>query len=232
MAEKRLLALGDILGFKHTIKTIPLETVVEQYFGFFRKALQHTLHQQGWPETSEDFTTLKTAARVGIEWFSDTIIIYGNDDTDDAARNVLQVSNWLLFETMYVPALRLRFGIAYDELYVSKNAGQLVGKAVVCAHELEKNQKWAGGALTNEAAARVHKDSRCYTIAYNVPLKEPAPASDVAMNWTQGAHVGFRVRFAPDRAEPNERDPDDIAEKWRNTMAFHENVCRGCRKQP
>lgn len=228
MTQRRLLALADILGFKKTILTTPLDVVVQTYFGYFRKAIQHTLQQQGWPDVPEDFDDLKAHARLGMEWFSDTLILYTNDDTDDAVRNLVQTVNWLLFETMYYPTVRLRVGIDYDELHVSTNAGQIVGKAVVGAHELEKQQQWSGGALTEAAAGRLTDDARHYVVEYPVPVKNPAHSSRVAVNWTQGVHLGLNIEFAASRRDPNEADRADVVEKWRNTITFHERVCVAC----
>jgi class 3 adenylate cyclase len=115
MTERRLIAVADILGFKNTILTTPLDRVVKDYFGYFRRAIQHTLEQQGWPDPPEDFDELRTRARLGMEWFSDTLILHTKDDSDDATRNLLQTVNWLLFETMYFAPIRLRIGIDYDE---------------------------------------------------------------------------------------------------------------------
>ena len=47
----------------------------------------------------------------------------------------------------------VRFVIDYGELHFDTNAGRLVGRALVTAHQLEANQRWAGGALTPAAMA-------------------------------------------------------------------------------
>ena len=226
----QLVALGDILGFKNTILSTPLEMVVQHYLGFFRRALQHAMEAKGWPDPPADFAALRRQSSLGIEWFSDTIIIYTKEDTDIAATNLVRVVNWLLFETLYHHATRLRFGIDYGELHVDANAGQLVGRALVGAHQLEANQRWAGGALTPAAMQRLPQDAQHYIVRYPVPLKSDECPSAHAINWTQGVHLGLAIPLAPDRATPHEHDPADVVEKWRNTLAFHATVCDTCHR--
>jgi len=231
MEKQRLVALADILGFKQTVLHTPVDVVVREYFEFFRKAIQHSFELAGWPAAPEDFAQLKARLGMGMEWFSDTLILYALDDADAAITNLLRGVTWLVFETMYFHAVRLRVGIDYGELHVDENAGQFVGKAIVCAHELERGQNWVGGALTTAACERLPASARFYTVEYPVPTKPGAPASTTALNWTQGVHLTFSVPFAPGRAEPDEHDDARVAEKWRNTRTFHDTVCATHRKK-
>lgn len=228
----RVIAIGDILGFKETVLTTPLEVIVEQYFGFFRRALQHALRQQGWPSVPESFTELRASAPIGLEWFSDTIVLFARDDSDTSAKAVVDAAAWLLFETMYVTAVRLRFGVDYGELHASTDAGQIVGRAVVGAHLLEADQKWAGGALTPAAAERVGGVSRNDTLVeYPIPFKKHVSPTRVALNWTYGDHSPLDICWSRESSQPSEQDRrerEDVVEKWRNTNAFHERVCFWC----
>ena len=233
MAEQRLIALGDILGFKDTILNTPLDRILDQHFGYFRKALQHSLlNLQGKTDVPDDIEALKQAAGLGLEWFSDTIILYTNDDTEHAELALIQTVTWLLFETMCYAPVRLRFGIDYGELYVSKNAGQIVGRGLIGAYELERTQCWAGGALTPAAAQHLRPSARDYLADYTVPVKEQRLATNVAVNWTLGIHLGFAVQFSRTKPKPTAADRlnrADIIEKWEHTIAFHNAVCEGCR---
>jgi hypothetical protein len=226
--DERLIALGDILGFKDTLRTTPLATVVNEYLGYFRKALQHTLQLDGWPTAPLEFPDLQSKAKIGLEWFSDTIILYTTDESNAAALNLISTVTWLLFETMYHPSVRLRFGIDYGELFVSPNAGQHVGNGLVGAHELERTQEWAGGAITRRAFDRLDQDARHYLVDYPVPVKDDEHATMHAINWTLGVHAGFASPYSGTRREPDENDPQDVVRKWRNTKQFHDTICTGC----
>jgi len=235
MPEKRIIAIGDILGFKETVLKTPLEKIVQQHFGFFRRAMEHALRQQGWPSVPEDFEQLRTSAPIGIEWFSDTIVLFSREDTDAASKAVLDAAAWLLFETMFVSAVRLRFGIDYGELHVDRNAGQIVGRAVVAAHVLEGDQNWAGGALTPAATERVggieHNDT---LVEYPVPLKKGLIATRAAINWTYGDHPPMTIRWSPssENTRPEDRgERCDVVQKWENTNAFHDEICFWCRQR-
>jgi hypothetical protein len=233
--KNRLIAIGDVLGFKETILQSSLEVVVDQYFVFFRRALQHALRQQGWPSVPDDFEELRRSAPIGIEWFSDTIVLFAREDTDSASQAVLDAAAWLLFETMFVTPVRLRFGMDYGELHADSNAGQIVGRSVVGAHLLEADQKWAGGALTPAAAERVGGVARNDTLVeYSIPFKKGSCATSVAINWTYGDHQPLRIRWSPSSDEPkpeDHRDRADVVEKWQNTNIFHEKVCFWCRQR-
>jgi class 3 adenylate cyclase len=232
MTAKKVVAIGDILGFKETVLKTPLEVIVEQYFGFFRRAFQHALRQQGWPSVPEEFEQLRASAPIGIEWFSDTIVLFAREDTDASSKAVVDAAAWLLFETMYVTAVRLRFGIDYDEVFTSRDAGQIVGRAVVGAHLLEGDQKWSGGAVTQAAAERVGGVSRNDALTeYDIPFKKGMCATRVAVNWTIGDHQPLDIAWSRQSKQPtmqDRRERADIVEKWENTNAFHEKVCFWC----
>lgn len=231
MAQQRLLALGDILGFQETILGTDLQVVINNYLGFFRSAIEHALFQRGWPSVPNDWTSMREAAKIGMEWFSDTIILYTLDDTDDAARNLVEITAWLLFETMYKPPVRLRFGLDYGELHIDPNAGQIVGKAVVGAFQLQAAQEWVGGALTPAAATRV-RGLTTHIVEYVIPLKQQAIEkgirSSTAINWSFGVHLGFFLPFSLTSRTPPPDVAPDIRTKWENTIAFHDQVCAVC----
>lgn len=227
MPSMRLVALADILGFSQTVHDLSLDEILSTHLAFLRRALEHTLMLQGWPEPS-DFAELQQRAGLGIEWFSDTIVLYTRDDTDDANRHLVQTATWLLFETMYSTRVRLRIGIDYGELHADPNAGQLLGKAIVGAHYLERNQRWSGGALTEAAATRLGSDALFYVTPYQVPVKDDRCATTHALNWTLGVHNPLTINYKAGKREPGPEDSPDVAEKWRNTIAFHATVCRTC----
>ena len=235
MTDKRVIAIGDILGFKDTVLGTELAVIIEQYFGFFRRALQHALCQQGWPTVPEDFEQLRASALIGLEWFSDTIVLFAREDTDASSKAVVDTAAWLLFETMYVTPVRLRFGIDYDELHAEADAGQIVGRAVVGAHLLEADQKWAGGALTPSAAERVGGVSGNDTLVdYTIPFKRGICKTTVALNWTYGDHPLLDLCWSRTSQRPTEADLQirpDVVEKWLNTVSFHEHVCFWCQQR-
>ena len=60
-------------------------------------------------------TDINTHAKVGIAWFSDTILLYTREDSDDCIRALLGTVGWLLFETILEGHTRIRAGVAYGK---------------------------------------------------------------------------------------------------------------------
>lgn len=76
MSQQRLIAIADILGFKETVLTTPLDQIINEHFRYMRRALHHTLGDlQGITGLPDDLPGLKRASGLGFEWFSDTIVL-------------------------------------------------------------------------------------------------------------------------------------------------------------
>lgn len=232
MSKHRLVALGDILGFKETILNTPLEVVLTNHLTYVRKVLKHTIGDLQGIADVEDIAALKRASGIGFEWFSDTILLYTKQDTPRAHTAVIATAAWLVFELMYHAGVRIRFGIDYGELHTDENAGYFVGKALVGAYEMERHQNWVGGALTPNAMKHLHSEARFYVADYAVPVKKNAFETNAALNWTLGVHHSLTLPYSSTRSEPNEddrRDNADVVLKWQETRAFHRAVCTRCR---
>jgi hypothetical protein len=227
----RLIALGDILGFKHTVLTTPLQEILTNHFGYFRRALTHTLGDlQGLTDVT-DIASLKQRTGLGFEWFSDSIVLYTKDDAPASKTALVATANWLVFEAIFHAGVRLRFGIDFGELHVDENAGHLLGSALVGAHELERQQRWTGGAFTPRAAAQLPAEARHYLADYEVPVKDSSFATRAALNWTLGVHYNLKLDYSRSKPEPTAEDREahrDIVDKWENTRAFHRTLCTAC----
>lgn len=191
---KALVAVCDILGFSDLVLKGELRSVIESY-SFFRKIAYHSLLQGAFPENTPTRDETDRHPYVGIEFFSDTILLYTRVDSDANCMDLLRIVSWLLFENMFHKPTRLRAGIAYDEVYIDDVNGIFVGKAIVEASKLEKAQQWSGGALNLGAEERLNQyvDSPCFVdwpiVRYDVPLKKKDYQSNVAINWTNGIHL-------------------------------------------
>src|SRR5690606_29344299 len=99
MADKYLVAVCDILGFSALVQRNSLSDVVEHSVGWFRRALNHSVLKNGFPEAIPPTRELGDHQHIGVAWFSDTVLFYTKQDTDDAVRELLLTVGWLLFET-------------------------------------------------------------------------------------------------------------------------------------
>lgn len=235
-----LVAICDILGFSQLVRRTPLEDVVSNALNWFRRALHHSIHKNGFPDDVPNQDVTQGHPLVGVAWFSDTVLLYTRGDSDDAVRELISTVGWLIFETILHGSTRIRGGISYGELLVDSSNSIYVGKAIVDAYDLERRQQWAGAALTPTAYERVPAYARNGTLAdwwvipHRVPCKSDESIDALAVNWTWGMHqMGWQPRWHSDREMPNAIDwanQPDVCQKFINTKAFHDAHCRWCKR--
>jgi hypothetical protein len=227
----------DVLGFSDLVKGKSLDAVVDDVLGWFRQALHHSINKNGWPEIVPTFDEIDKNSKIGLAWFSDTILLFTREDTDESLQELLQTVGWLLFETMHYTT-RMRAGIAYGDAFIDPKNAMYVGVPIIEAHELEQQQQWSGAALTASAIERVPEFVRNGKYAdwpvlpYNVPLKENKTFSTLAVNWTFGIHDQPPFCWSEKSEEPTPEDwasKRSVCEKWQNTKQFHLDVCDQCR---
>ena len=239
MRANYTIAVCDILGFSALVESQPLDAVVDNAIGWFRKALNHSLLKSGFPTDVPPTSALDDHLNVGVAWFSDTVVIYTKDDTDEAVRDLLSSVAWLVFETLIDGRTKVRAGIAYGEAYIDPTNSLYVGKPIVEAYRLEQQQQWSGAALAPSAVARLPEHVRNGEFAdwwikpWAVPLKSGEVLQTLAANWNQGIHSrDWRLRWSPSAEDPTVKDweeKQDLCEKFANTKKFHLAHCHDCR---
>jgi class 3 adenylate cyclase len=237
--RKSLIAVCDILGFSHLVESAELDAVVQNAMGWFRRALHHSIHKGEFPTGVPSLRALEAHPHVGVAWFSDTVLLYTKEDSNDAVRELLTVVAWLLFETTMQGLTRIRAGISYGEVFLDPENSLYVGMPIVEAYRLEQKQQWSGAALAPSAEHRIPAEARTGRFAdwrltpYAVPLKGGTQVQALAVNWNQGIHaLGWRFLWSSKSAEPTPDDwaaNPDVCEKFINTRAFHEAHCQECR---
>lgn len=241
MSGKYLIAVCDILGFSALVQQNSLADVVEHSVGWFRQALNHSVLKNSFPVTAPPTQELNTHQHVGVAWFSDTVLFYTKQDTDEAVRELLVSVGWLLFETMLGGRTRIRAGISYGEAHIDPENSLYVGSALIAAYDLEKAQQWSGGALTVAACARVPEMARSgkyadwWVTPWDVPLKNNDVLQTLAVNWNWGVHqADWKLRWSRESEMPTAEDwarDASVCEKFVNTKRFHEALCQdGCRE--
>lgn len=238
MKSNYALAVCDILGFSILIQENSLDDVVQVHLRRLRKALHHSIHKGEFPVEAPSLQALQDQSELGLAWFSDTILIYTLEDTDDNLRALTSCLGWLLFETIYART-RLRCGVSYGEAFIDAENSIYVGKPLIEAHRLEQDQVWSGGALSLEAVERLPTYARTgeyvewFLVPYQVPVKGNGTLETLAIDWTIGVHPPPGLRWSETSAVPPEDEWEkspDICEKWKNTKLFHDRVCRSCRR--
>ncbi len=245
MEHRRMVAVCDILGFTGLLDSRPLQQVVSSHLDYFRRALDFAVRQRKAADNVISLSALREQQRVGVAWFSDTVLLYSLGDSDEDCRRVIETVAWLLFVTMFKSTTRIRAGIGYGELYVDAANEVFIGPAIVDAHRLEKAQEWAGGALTESAAKRIppavaddwkERYFSWYLVPYRVPLKRQGGGArdGLAVDWTRGIHDYQKFPWSGASIVPTREDRQtrrDVVTKWRNTKKFHHDVCDNCRPE-
>jgi hypothetical protein len=239
------VAFCDILGFKKFVENNSLKEVVVPWVEWIRKSLYHSIHKgRDFPKILPLISELLEQSKVGLYFFSDSIIIYTIEDDDESLEELISTIGWLLFETIPQKNTHLRCGIAYGEAYIDTKEQIFVGRPFIDAYLLEEDQKWSGGALTEEAEKRVPEGFRdgqfpgnWPLVRYKMPLqnikyKKP---SNIAINWTFGlhAHPSELIAWSQQSEEPTSLDWEktpDLCEKFVNTKRFHDAVCSQCKR--
>jgi len=188
----RMIAVCDVLGFRNLVLRRDLASLVENEFAFFRRLVGFSIEHGELPNIPPRLVELRSQNRVGLAWFSDTVIIYAKIDEDLACRDVLETVGWLISTTIF-SSTRIRAGIAYGPFYADPANEIYVGSALIEAYELEQAQQWFGAALASSASDRIPERRspgarfQWWVCKYPAPLK---PESDVdfsglVIDWTQ-----------------------------------------------
>jgi|SRR5208337_1966314 len=239
MRKNYTVAICDILGFTRLVQQNPLDQIVEKSLGWLRKSLHHSIHKLDFPSEVPSLKRLQGHPHLGLAWFSDTILIFTREDTDECLRSLLSSVGWLLFETMFTTDVRLRCGISYGDSYIDPEESIYVGEPIIEAYQLEDAQAWAGGSLTNSAVQRLPQSARSgvfaewFLVPFKVPLSDQTTMETLTINWTMGGHPsGSDIRWSRNKSTPSPEDWElnpRICEKWQNTRNFHNSVCRFCK---
>ncbi len=248
--QKRMVAVCDILGFSKTVFETPLELVVNGPLNKFYNALLFAIEQKLPSNGNLALANLQSQNRVGVQWFSDTVLIYSIDDSQKSLQELLQTISWLLFITVFNRHIRIRVGISYGDVYIDNENKIYVGPAIVEAYKMEQAQEWSGGALTKSAEQVIPPmippcsadEFKWPVIPYNVPIKEDAKRVNelndfanktLAINWTLGIHPANDNYFmwSKDKEYPTAEEANlypDIEKKRINIKRFHDEICRQC----
>lgn len=234
------VAVCDVLGFSDLVNKTDLGTLVDDHLAKLQGCLSHSIHKQIFSNQVPSLTEITAHPKVGIAWFSDTVLLYTREDNDACLQELYATVGWLLFETLIQSRTRIRAGIAYGEAFIDAPNSLYVGRPIIEAHCLEQRQQWSGAALAPSAVDRTPLCVRdgdfadWWLVRYDVPLKKKGLTCDTfAVDWTIGVHQpGTFPRWSAESAEPTAADwrtKESVCQKWKNTRKFHDEICRQCR---
>lgn len=233
MSKNHLIAVCDILGFKSLFNDnkYPLDWLYNK-MGNISSSIAHSVYKDFYP-FAKKLNKLRKISPLGIAWFSDTVLLFTREDTNEQVKEFISCVGYLVSDNMLFRETRLRAGISYGEAIMNDSNEIYIGKALIEAHELEKKQKWAGCALTESAERRIlplnNNEILNWLINYDVPIDENKFENRYVINWTQNSNHPENILWKGGKDQPTpeeEISEKEIVLKWRNTNKFHKDVCR------
>jgi len=217
LVPMRAVAFLDILGFSDLVQREDLATV-KQRFALALQSLQ--LAQAG--ATPQPGKPLKPFHCFS---FSDTFVLAAADNSLEA-NAAFVIGSALLIQYLFAQGLPVRGALTYGEADFIPGTNHLIGKAIVTAHALEKNQNWLGVLvdwnsfpLEAQATFMVPVFAPLYT-RWDVPMKDAQPLKNtLVVNWRFNLVVekGTRSLFHPTQDPRAQR-------KIENTLAFAKHI--------
>lgn len=219
------IAYFDILGFKK---------LVGQYKGnidSFSEVIYTAILKEIIDRSSRISKAL--GPKVDYAWFSDTFILFTNDDTF-ASYSSMEIVLYEIFQKMMFSKHPLRGAISVGEFYVNKERNTYVGPALIDVHEYAENQQWIGMVLAPEAHKKLSETGYAINTTiyseYEVPIKQKKVETEklFALNICRFKNYIIQMQ----EVAKNEKDYEEkLKVKYDNTMKFIENLERstGCR---
>jgi hypothetical protein len=138
---KRWIAVFDILGFTKQLENHHPVLVLDQYYAVLEKLYQTHEDREG----------------ISISWFSDTFVIYSEDDDIKRYADITQIARHFFLGCLYI-GVPTRAAISYGALYVDRAQGVIVGQALVDAYKYADGQDWIGLLLLPSAINKAREN--------------------------------------------------------------------------
>jgi len=185
--QRAFVALFDVLGFRERLRRQPLRVVLDDY-----RRLQLAKTESG---AISVFTGRELQHwNVGTTVFSDTILLWADDDWE-AAQSLISACAHLLAAATDM-GMPLRGGVAYGECALDRVSRTFVGQPIVDAYLTEQAQNWVGAALHPSVTGHVSLGTSIRkleeVLAYPVPVKRGSAPLEYAIHWCPYSHQGLQ----------------------------------------
>lgn len=186
---KRFVAFFDLLGFKSWIKSDGSFKVFTYVRGFFNLVIKASL--PGSVVNSDMSVTLKDSD-IGFINFSDSIVLYTLDDSDNCLEKIILVSGDLMNGVITGTSRLIRGGISHGDFFADPECNAYVGQALVDAFHLEGAQEWFSCSLDDSVMNQPHFENLLlkypnFIVCALVPLKKSAKVP-YCINWADKEH--------------------------------------------
>ncbi|MBZ9625598.1 hypothetical protein G9F71_022475 [Clostridium sp. FP2] len=239
---ERFIAFIDILGFKNIVKNFNgnLDNLGNELFTLFQSSIKSSL--DGKSVYIEDKHNLNLDDDIKVYQFSDSIVLYTENASEEALKKIILVLNRLLAQSI-LRGFPLRGTLTKGEIYV--NPPIVVGQSFIDAYEMECMQEWSGVIVENccfdlykELSEELISNKRI--VKYLVPMKAKMKCREgdvrnnikheeyIVINWPQ--FVGRKMESIDDLKSrfsnyTNEPIGEKNINKKEQTFKFvHDNI--------
>ena len=113
------------------------------------------------------------------DWFSDTFIMFSEDDSALSFTAIEMVCRWFVF-SLISRNIPVRGALSCGKFYADRENSLYLGSALVDAHKWGESQDWIGFILCPSSVERLEilnlpVKERLNYVEYDVPFKKPAP---------------------------------------------------------
>lgn len=186
MVKERFIAFLDILGFSDIVLNNDLEFVLKKFemIGGFLGPYAESLGDCFNPNDP----TYPRNKKCSLFSFSDTFVLCSSDTTPESLNNII-ISTFIIARGLFASGLPVRGAITKGEADYIPNSNHLIGKAIINAARLEKQQNWFGVIVSPEVISIDNKtdilsDSVSQVLtAYSVPFKNGTKITCLVINW-------------------------------------------------
>ena len=225
MPQQAVVSFLDILGFNAKMESIPLDDLSSQYEQLVSQARSYLAFELA-SDHSLFNDRFRPARHCSMHVFSDSIILYANEDSDAACLELL-LYTWRLQQLFLAAGMPLRGAVQYGEFYANPNTGIHLGRALSEAYRLESRQEWIGISIGHSVSDRYPAvfDTILGEICaglfpqYCVPMKSGFTEDYLTVNWRFNLVVerGTRSLFPADSDE-------GVKKKIGNTLQYAKTV--------
>jgi len=212
--KTRWICYLDLLGFKKLVLGKGWLSV----FASYSKTIERLKRSPNYASKTREL------------WFSDTFVLYTEDDTLDSFLAIEQKARYLTY-FLITDGIPLRGSIAFGEYYADENTGIQFGKALIEAYEYGEGQDWIGLIQCPSAVAALEQrgievDAQLNYPIWEIPFKESfQPAIRRLPTYRIGEHAVINGRnLCLDALHDMRRRVDgaSVLQKYDRTIAFLE----------
>jgi|WetSurSiteA1Bulk_404760.scaffolds.fasta_scaffold49110_2 hypothetical protein len=219
MVKERYVSFLDILGFSDKVMENNLDSMLEK-FKIIINFMPYVEALGQWINFNDKITPGNK--KCSCFSFSDTFVLSTEDASLESFKTIT-IATFILARNLFGVGFPVRGAITKGEADYIPNTNHLIGKAIINAAKLEKQQDWFGIILSKD----VLSDSeiipsgpiRDILIKYEVPFKDSSNVTSLVINW----RLNLFIKYGTKSIFSSSSEPENLR-KISNTLKFAKYV--------